>query len=197
MIKVGLTGGMGTGKSFVASIFATLGIPIYNADKAAKHIMNHNTLLIDAIKKHFGNESYINNTLQTKYIAAKVFNNQENLTLLNSIVHPFVIEDGNRWMQQQTTHYAIKEAAILFESGTNIGMDYIIGVDAPLELCITRSMQRDTTTREEIINRIQKQMGNKEKMEKCDFVIQNDEQQPLLQQIITVHNYLLNLPTIK
>jgi dephospho-CoA kinase len=194
MIKVGLTGGIGTGKSFVAKIFATLGVPIYNADQAAKYLMNHNPNLIKAIKKHFGNNSYVNNNLQTSYLAEKVFNNQENLALLNSLVHPVVIEDGNIWMQQQTTAYAIKEAAILFESSTYTLLDYVIGVDAPLALCIKRAMLRDNITKEQIIARMEKQMPNTQKMAKCHFVIRNNETEPLLAQIITIHNYLSNLP---
>ncbi len=197
MIKVGLTGGIGTGKSFVAKIFATLGVPIYNADKAAKYLMNHNPILIEAIKNHFGSNSYIDNKLQTSYIAEKVFNNQDNLNLLNSLVHPVVIEDGNRWMQEQTTAYAIKEAAILFESGTHVLLNYIIGVDAPLELCIKRTLLRDNITREQVIARIEKQMPNVDKMAKCHFVIHNNETLPLLQQVITIHNYLSNLPDAK
>src|SRR6218665_3221167 len=130
-LRVGLTGGIGSGKTTVAKIFETLGIPVYYADERAKAIMNEDESLRQKIIALFGPEAYQSHQLNRGYIAAQVFNNKEKLDMLNSIVHPATIADGDRWMQQQTTPYAIKEAALIFEAGVNKHLDYVIGVTAP------------------------------------------------------------------
>ena len=191
MLKIGLTGGIGSGKSTVAKIFETLGIPVYYADEAAKRIMNEDEQLRQGIIKNFGEESYIDNTLNRSYISQQVFNNKEKLALLNSLVHPATIRDSKEWMQQQTTAYAIKEAALIFESSVDKYLDYIIGVTAPEELRIERTMNRDLISREEVKSRIKNQMDEEKKMGLCDFVIHNDGQQALLPQVLSLHNELL------
>lgn len=192
-LRVGITGGMGSGKSTVAGVFATLGIPIYKADDAAKQLMNEDSELQELIRQHFGDGIYTNGKLNKAELAAAVFNNPEKLELLNSIVHPATISHGEKWMQQQHTPYAIKEAAIIFESGSQRYLDYIIGVSAPVTLRMHRSMKRDKLTREEVVARMDRQMDDSIKMKLCDAVIVNDEQQALIPQVMKIHQHLLQL----
>ena len=193
MLKIGLTGGIGSGKSLVARIFEVLGIPVYYADTAAKEIMNNDEVLKAEIIEHFGAESYTSGLLNRKYIASKVFGNKEQLALLNSFVHPATIRDAKRWMQQQQTPYSIKEAALIFESGSQQHLDYVIEVYAPKSLRILRTMQRDNISRDEVLKRMSNQINEEIKMRLCDFVIYNDEQKPLLPQVLALHEKLLTI----
>ena len=193
MLRIGLTGGIGSGKSTVAKIFEALGIPVYYADDAAKNIMNDDEELKQQIIRHFGEKSYINNKADRKYIAEKVFNSKENLSLLNSLVHPATIRDAENWMKHQTTAYAIKEAALIFESGSEKFLDYVIGVSSPENLRIERAMKRDNVSESEIRSRMKNQMNEEKKMSLCNFVIINNEHQPLLPQVLALHNQLLHL----
>lgn len=194
-LKVGLTGGIGSGKSTVAAIFSTLGIPIFDADNAAKKVMNEDRTVKEKVTGLFGADAYINGALNRKFIASIVFNDAYKLEQLNAIAHPATIAAGEAWMNEQTTPYAIKEAAIFFESGSAAGLDYIIGVFAPQHLRIQRVMQRDKITREEVLGRISKQIDEFLKMKLCDFVITNDEQSLLIPQVINIHEQLLSLKT--
>ncbi|MBK8610912.1 MAG: dephospho-CoA kinase [Chitinophagaceae bacterium] len=193
MIKVGLTGGIGSGKTTVAKAFEVLGIPVYYADEAAKRLMNDHDTLKQKIKTTFGDNAYREGKLDRKYLSAVVFNNPEKLALLNSLVHPATLQDAERWMKLQSAPYAIKEAALIFESGAQEHLDYVIGVTAPAPLRILRTMQRDGITREEVIARMDKQMDDNIKMKLCDFVIKNDEQEMLLPQVHALHEKLLKL----
>lgn len=193
MLKIGLTGGIGSGKSVVAKVFETLGIPVYYADDAAKKLMNTHAELKAAIIKNFGEGSYANGELNRKYIASIVFNDKEKLDLLNSLTHPATLRDAEEWMKQltesrgQTSPYSIKEAALLFESGAHKNLDYVIGVYAPLPLRIKRVMARDGVLEEEIMKRINRQMNEEEKMKLCDFVITNNEQELVIPQVLDLH----------
>ena len=186
-LRIGLTGGIGSGKSTVARVFEVLGIPVYYADEEAKRIMNDDALLKEQIIQHFGPESYTNGILNRKHLAGVVFNNRTQLELLNSLVHPVTIRDSQEWMQQQTTPYAIKEAALIFESGSQSNLDYVIGVSAPDTLRIHRTMKRDHITREEVLVRMSKQIKQVIKMLLCDFVIDNDEKQAVIPQVTELH----------
>lgn len=188
---IGITGGIGSGKSTVAKIFATLGIPIYDADAAAKKIMHTNPLVIQQIKEIFGAESYNNGQLDRKFIASLVFNNKTKLDQLNSIVHPHSIADASIWAKQQNAPYVIKEAALLFETEAFHYVDYAIGVTAPEALRIQRTMQRDNISRNEVIARMSKQIPDAVKMKLCDFVITNNEQTLIIPQVLHLHNTLL------
>lgn len=190
-MKIGLTGGIGSGKTTVAKIFETLGIPVYYADDAAKKLMNEDVALKATIRKAFGEEVYINGKLNRSYLASVVFADKNKLSLLNQLVHPVTIADAERWMSEQKAPYAIKEAALLFESDAWVGLDKIIGVDAPEALRIQRTMQRDQVTKDEVLARLQKQMNQQEKMERCDEVIINDEQTLLIPQVLAIHEKLL------
>jgi dephospho-CoA kinase len=187
MLKVGVTGGIGSGKTTVAKIFETLGVPVYYADEAARHLMNTDPGIREAIIEHFGSNSYNEGQLNRKYVASIVFNDKEKLELLNSITHPATISHASEWIKQQNTPYIIKEAALMFESDAYLSMDKVIGVHSPLDLRIERTMQRDHVTREEVLKRINRQMDEVEKMKRCDFVLINDEKQLLIPQVIALH----------
>ena len=193
MLKIGITGGIGSGKTTVAKVFEVLGIPVYYADDAAKRLMNTDEKLKEKIQLQFGNDVYKDGRLDRKYLSEIVFKNPEKLQLLNALVHPATLKDAERWMQNQSTAYSLKEAALIFESGAQEQLDYVIGVTAPAPLRIQRTMHRDNITREEVILRMDKQMDETIKMKLCDFVIKNDEQEMLLPQILKLHEKLLLL----
>lgn len=191
MIKVGLTGGIGSGKSVVAKVFETLGVPLYNADEAAKRLMQEDEALKRSIRQAFGEEAYVDGKLNRAYLASQVFNDPAKLKQLNGLVHPRVIADGYDWMQRQQAPYSIKEAAIFFESGSAAGIDVMIGVYAPQALRIQRVMHRDGIPREEVIKRMQQQIDEEIKMRLCDHVIRNDDQQMVIPQVLALHELLL------
>ena len=193
MLKLGITGGIGSGKTTVAKVFEVLGIPVYYADDAAKRLMNTDEKLKEKIQLQFGNDVYKDGRLDRKYLAEIVFKNPEKLQLLNALVHPATLKDAERWMQDQSTAYSLKEAALIFESGAQEQLDYVIGVTAPAPLRIQRTMQRDGITREEVIARMDKQMDETIKMKLCDFVIKNEEQEMLIPQVLQMHEKLLLL----
>jgi dephospho-CoA kinase len=190
VLSVGLTGGIGSGKTTVAHVFETLGIPVYYADTEAKRIMNEDADLKDAIIKNFGSASYKNSELDRAYLSQIVFNDSYKLDVLNSLVHPATIRDADLWMKNQNSPYVIKEAALLFESGAAGHLDYVIGVYAPSEMRIKRVMQRDGVSREEILKRIKSQMDENIKMKLCDFVITNDESELVVSQVLKIHEQL-------
>ncbi len=191
MLKIGLTGGIGSGKSTVAKIFEVLGIPVYYADDAAKKLMNENDSLKETIIKHFGAESYIDGMLNRSFLAKEVFSDTEKTKLINSIIHPVTIADAELWMQKQKSVYAIKEAALIFEAKAEKHLDLIIGVQSPLPLRIQRVMLRDSITEEAVMARMQKQMDEVEKLSRCDFIIVNDEKELLIPQVLNIHQKLI------
>ncbi|HEV8283242.1 MAG TPA: dephospho-CoA kinase [Chitinophagaceae bacterium] len=193
VLRVGLTGGIGSGKTTVAKIFELLGVPVYYADDAAKRIMNEDEELKLAIEKQFGKEAYKNDELDRNYLASKVFDDPFQLEILNTIVHPATIRDAAKWMNQQQTLYTIKEAALIFESGSTEQLDYVIGVYAPTSLRIQRTMERNKIDHDEVIKRMNNQIDENIKMKLCDFVIHNDEQQLIIPQVIELHKKLLKL----
>jgi len=193
MLKIGLTGGMGSGKSTVAKIFEILNVPVYYADAASKRLYHTNAALMADLKKHFGEDIYTNNELNRGKLAELVFNNEERLTLLNKLVHPPTIKDAQDWMLQQTAPYVIKEAALLFESGSVRELDYVIGVQSPMELRIQRVIERDNTTREAVLTRMSRQMDERIKMKLCDYLIYNDEQHPVIPQVLSLHHAFLKM----
>jgi dephospho-CoA kinase len=192
-LRIGLTGGIGSGKSTVAKIFETLGIPVFYADAAARQVMNEDEELIHKMKETFGDAAYENGMLNRKYIADIVFNDPFRLEQLNALVHPAAIAMAEKWMRQQTAPYAIKEAALFFEAGSTEGLDYIIGVYTPQHLRVHRVMERDNVTREEVLARMSKQINEEMKMRLCDFVIVNDEQNMIIPQVLQLHEKFLNL----
>ncbi len=192
MIKIGITGGIGSGKTTVCKVFELLGVPVYYADIEAKQILDSNLEVRSNILNTFGN-SVLNNEekIDKKKLASLVFNNKENLEKLNSIVHPAVREHFENWLQQHSNQkYILKEAAILFESGSYKLVDKVIAVVAPLELKISRTMQRDKVSQAEVELRISNQLNDDEKIKRSQFVIYNDEQQLLIPQILNIHDQI-------
>ncbi|HEU5166291.1 MAG TPA: dephospho-CoA kinase [Chitinophagaceae bacterium] len=197
VLKIGLTGGIGSGKSTVAQIFEVLAIPVYYADIAAKKLMNEDDDLRSAITTIFGKQAYTNNILDRKYISSIVFSDPAKLDLLNSIVHPATKKDAEAWMQSQTSLYAIHEAALIFEAKVSERLDHVIGVSSPIELRIKRAMERDKVSRDEVLKRMSQQLDEDLKMSKCDFVLINDEQQLLIPQVLDLHEKLIMLSNKK
>ncbi len=193
MLRIGLTGGIGSGKTTVAKIFEVLGIPVYYADVAAKRLMNQPGPLKDELINAFGEEVYSDGQINTPLLSEKIFNNPSQLAQINSIVHPATIADALKWMSEQSAPYIIKEAAILFEANADKDLDYVIGVSSPKLLRIQRIMQRDNMPEEMIFLKMSKQMKDDEKMQLCDFILINDEKQLLLPQVLALHKKLLDL----
>ena len=186
-LRIGLTGGIGSGKSTVAGIFKVLGIPVFDADWEAKKIMESNPILRNALVEQFGSTIFSNEQLNRKALASIVFKDPVQLAKLNALVHPHAIEEGIQWSARQSSPYTVKEAALFFESGSAEGIDYMIGVYSPKHIRIQRVMKRDGISREEVLLRMQRQIPEEIKMRLCDFVLLNDEQQLLIPQIIKLH----------
>lgn len=187
MIKVGITGGIGSGKSTVCKVFSALGIPVFEADKVAKELMNTNPVLQKQLENLFGSAVYLpNQTIDRKYLAGIVFNNPSLLEQLNQIVHPAVRNTFNEWCYQQHSPYIIHEAAILFESGFYKLMDKTITVFANEDERINRVMQRDGASVELIQQRIRNQWNDKQRIELADFVIRNNENDLIVPQILEI-----------
>ncbi|MFI5157021.1 MAG: dephospho-CoA kinase [Chitinophagales bacterium] len=193
MMKIGLTGGIGSGKTTVARIFEILGIPVYYADDAARRLMNTDPDLKRKIINLFGEQAYNHGLLDRNYISSQVFENKNKLGELNALTHPVTIKDADDWMKNQETPYAIKEAALIFESGAEKMLDLVIGVDAPEEIRIRRTMERDSVSRDQVIARMKNQLPDGEKMSRCDFLIHNDDTQAILPQVLVLHQKLLGL----
>jgi dephospho-CoA kinase len=191
MLKVGITGGIGSGKSIVCQVFTTLGIPVFRADDAARYLLGNDPTVITRVKALLGNDVYANGLPDRAAIAKMVFNSPDKLNGLNAIMHPATIAYGLQWMAAQQAPYVIKEAAIFFESGSNMDMDVMIGVYAPQELRIQRAMQRTGTTMPDIQSRIAQQMNEDEKMGRCNYVIINDDATAVLPQVLGIHRLLL------
>lgn len=195
ILRVGLTGGIGSGKSTVAQIFEVLGIPVSSADLETKRLMNEDPGLRAAIIAAFGPDAYTDGSLNRAWMATQVFSNPARLDTLNALVHPATIRDGERWMQSMTGRapYAIREAALIFETRSAGQLDFVIGVFAPQSIRIHRTMQRDHLTREAVLQRMHYQIEEDIKMRLCDAVIQNDGVQAILPQVLALHQRLLDL----
>ena len=193
MIKVGLTGGIGSGKTTVAKIFKQLGVPVYLSDDRAKDLMLNNQFLRESLISVFGDKVIINGFLNRSYIASKVFSNPKELIKLNTLVHPFVQKDFDVWSASQTSNYVLKEAAILFETGADKLLDEVVLVESPEDLKVSRIMFRDGMTEEEVFKRMSKQWSDCQKRTIADYIIQNDEKCSLIYQILKLHNTFSSL----
>lgn len=193
MIKVGLTGGIGSGKSTVAKILIAEGVPVYIADEKSKYLLDNDTNVISAVSQEFGREIYISGIADRKLLASIVFDNPERLAKLNSILHPAVERDFEQWAKQyQGVPYVIEESAILFESNAHRNMDFIVTVSAPEEVRIERATRRDNCSREAVAARIKNQMSDQQREQGADFVIVADNKKLLIPQVLELHNKLIN-----
>lgn len=199
MFKVGITGNIGSGKTTVCKIFEVLGIPIFYADDAAKDVMVTDAELIAGIKQTFGNGAYFEDgELNRKHIAGIVFNDKEELAKLNALVHPAVFRAFDKWvLLQKKAPYVLKEAAILFESGSYKKCDRAIMVTAPLDLRIKRVITRDGITADEVKSRNDRQFTEEKKLAMADDVIINDDTQLVIPQVLKLHELYLSLAQIK
>lgn len=194
MLQVGITGGIGSGKTLVCKVFEKLGIPVYYADSEAKWLMDHRESLKIKIQDLLGAGSYRDGRLDREFVAGRVFRDQALLNRLNAIVHPEVRDHYVRWMEKQSgVPYVIEEAAILFESGAYRFLDMTVLVYAPEDLRISRVMERDNVHEDEVRLRMSRQMTEEKKKEMADAIIVNDEKEMLLPQIIALHRRISNI----
>ena len=189
-ITVGITGGIGSGKSTVCEIFRVLGITVFEADKVARNLMNENSVIRQNLVEWFGNEIYSENQLNRKLLAELIFNNNSLLNKVNSLVHPIVREEFVKWKNSQNTVYSVYEAAILFESGFYKLMDYTVLITAPQQIRINRVMARDNLSQDQVLARINNQWTDDEKRKLATTVIINDNKNLIIPQIIEIDKKL-------
>ncbi|TYB77365.1 dephospho-CoA kinase [Bizionia gelidisalsuginis] len=193
MKTVVLTGGIGSGKTTVAKMFAELGVPIYIADDEAKKLMVYSKVIKLKLIKLFGEKAYINNTLNRPFLAESIFNNKELLEQMNAIVHPEVKNHFENWKSRQEAPYVIKEAAIIFENGSYKNYDHIITVHAPETVKIERVLQRDSTTVDRIKAIMKNQWSDSEKIKRSNYVIENLDLDRTRKQVLQIHTNLLEI----
>jgi len=191
--KIGLTGGIGSGKTTVAKVFKSLSIPVFNSDDCGRNLLLNNQAIINSVKKIFGTSILTKNKIDAKKLSTIIFSNKEKLELLNQIIHPQVIIEFEKWVKKQNSHYIIKESALLFESKTYHLLDKIILIKAPISLRIERVLKRDNRSRIEIKKIINNQMKNRDNIKNVDYIINNNEKQLLTPQIIQVSKELSRL----
>ncbi len=194
MLKVGVTGGIGSGKSMVCRIFEIIGTPVYNADQRAKELQEESKDVKDQIEQRFGASIYDKvGCLRKKRLADIVFNDEEALQDLNAIVHPAVAEDFKGWIKNYSEKsYIVKEAALIFEAGSDRQLDKVITVSAPRSLRIHRIKKRDEVSEQAVKNRMKRQWPSTYKEKKADFVIYNDEKQSVIRQVWQIHQKLVD-----
>lgn len=194
MLNIGITGGIGSGKTVVCRLFALLGVPVYDADTRAKWVMNHDPVLRQELLAAFGPDTYTEAGLNRTYLAQLAFNQPEQLTRLNGLVHPRVGQDFAVWAaaQQQAGHaYGLKEAALLYESGSWQQLDRIITVYAPQAIRERRVLRRDPhRSAQDVLNIMGKQLSEEEKLQRADYVVRNDDRQLVLPQVLRLHEEL-------
>lgn len=191
MIVVGLTGGIGSGKTTVSNMFKDLGVPVYIADIEAKNLMKTSKVIKQKLIELFGPKAYENDELNRTFIASKIFNDDSYLKKMNAIIHPKVANHFKKWLQKQTSKYVIKEAAIIFEHNMQSQYDYVITVIANEEDRISRILVRDNTTKDKIVSIMKHQLSDEEKVKLSDFVIINDKREHTKEQVLNIHNSIL------
>lgn len=184
---IGLTGGIGSGKSTVLELFKILGVKTYSADESAKKLVNTDPYLINLIKSSFGENIYDKGQLNSKKLSKIVFEDTEKLKLLNSIIHPAVAKDFKLFLNSNNEDYIVKEAAIIFETKSENSYDKIIFIQAPLEIRIERVINRDNISREEVMKRINNQLDENLIIDKCDYVISNENKEDLEDKVLSIH----------
>lgn len=193
VIKLGITGGIGSGKTSVCRVFNILGIPVFLADEEARIVMDSDKSVIAQVNSITGKDMYPDGNLDRAELASLIFNNKDLLQKVNSVVHPVIFENFRNWSNQQESEYVILEAAILFESGASSHVDRIATVIAPIEERIQRVMQRNSLTREQVLERIMNQSSDEEKTKQSHFVINNSDNEMIIPEIIKIHNEMVAL----
>tara|TARA_B110000014_G_scaffold24546_1_gene15610 strand:+ start:2021 stop:2605 length:585 start_codon:yes stop_codon:yes gene_type:complete len=191
MIKVAITGGIGTGKTTISNMFSDKGVPVFNSDEIAKEIMNTNSLLKNEIVTAFGDKVYDKNRLNKEYLSDAIFNNETLLKKINAIVHPYVADEFNSWIEEQDSKYIIYESAIIFENQVEDFFDKIICVTASEEDVISRVMKRNNFSVDKIKSIINKQLPNDAKIQKSDYVIENINISKLSDKVLEIHNDIM------
>lgn len=191
MMIIGLTGGIGSGKTTIGKWFESKGIPVYIADKEAKALMNRSKVIKRKLIALLGESAYLNGKLNRDYIASKIFNDKSLLTKMNAIVHPKVASHFKHWLKKQDAPYVVKEAAIIFENNLEHQYDYIITVVADKELRIKRVINRDKVTKSKVESIMDNQLSDKEKIEKSNFVIENNNLEDAKKQAQEIHEFLV------
>ncbi|WP_324026858.1 dephospho-CoA kinase [Maribacter sp. BPC-D8] len=191
MIVIGLTGGIGSGKSTVATMFKELGVPVYDSDKRAKYLMNTSKIINKQLVALLGEEAYEEGKLNRPFIAEKVFNDSELLAELNNIVHPVVRQDFIDWIKEQDSCYVIQETALLFENKSQELYDDVILVTAPKEVRIERVLSRDNSTRAQVEARMNNQLDDEIKLELANFIIENIDLERTREKVLQVHASIL------
>tara|TARA_Y100000815_G_C13299501_1_gene484075 strand:+ start:862 stop:1455 length:594 start_codon:yes stop_codon:yes gene_type:complete len=191
MIIVGLTGGIGSGKTTILRYFESLGVPVYIADKEAKELMNSSKVIKRKLTELFGEKAYENGELNRSYLATKIFNNKALLAKMNAIVHPKVASHFKNWLKKQNAPYIIKEAAIIFENNLEDQYNYIITVVADEDLRIQRVMKRDNSSKEKVKAIIKNQLPDSEKIKKSHFVITNNNLDSAKEEAHKIHLQIL------
>ena len=192
-MKIGVTGGIGSGKTSVCRVFNVLGIPVFSSDAVAREIMDSDHTIIDKVKSIVGKDVYSSGVLDRVELAGLIFNNANLLHEINKIVHPVVFDHFNQWVKTVSAPYSIMEAAILIESGASKLVDRIITVVAPVEERIERVVSRNKLTREQVLDRIKNQVGDEEKIRLSDYVIYNSEHEMIIPCILNIHEEILSL----
>ncbi|MCE5347809.1 MAG: dephospho-CoA kinase [Bacteroidales bacterium] len=190
-MKLGVTGGIGSGKTCVCKVFSILGIPVFSADQEAKEIMNNDKSIIRRLNSITGRNLYTDGNLDRKELAAIIFNDNTLLQKVNSLVHPIVFENFRRWELEQPAPYVIMEAAILFESGASKFVDRIATVVAPVEERMERVISRNNLTREQVLDRMRNQMDDESRIKLSDYVIHNSETDMIIPAILKIHEDIL------
>jgi len=181
---IGITGGIGSGKSMVSKILQLMGYPVYSSDQRAKELMHEDRTLINSLKELFGEEAYLNSNLNRSYIATQIFQDDSKRIAMNNLVHPAVRADFKNWVEHQTSSFVFQESALLFETGNYRSFDAVILVSAPEEVRMKRVKERDKLTDEQVQSRLNAQMPEAEKMKLTNLVIHNDGNQLLVPQIL-------------
>ncbi len=193
MLKAGITGGIGSGKTIVSRIFQSLNVPVYDSDTSAKILMDTDPVIREKLTQLFGEELYRHQKLDRPMLSRIIFNDPEKLEQVNRIVHPRVREHFNNWCNRQAhAKYILQEAAIIFESGAYRFLDKIVTITAPLELRIDRVMARNNLSREEVLKIVDRQIGEEERIKRSDYVISNDDKALVIPQVLAIHDELLN-----
>ena len=193
MVVVGITGGIGSGKTTIANYIKSFGIPLYVADKEAKALMNRSKVIKRKLIQLFGDKAYVDGKLNRPFLAKMIFNDKSLLNQMNAIVHPKVASHFKRWLKKQDAPYILKEAAIIFENNLQSNYDYIITVVADADLRIERILDRDETTREKIEAIIKNQWTDSQKEKLSDFVITNNDLDLAKKQALQIHTKLLKI----